>query len=348
MVSLQQKLSYLMLGQKGGKNRLQIIELLKERPYNRNQLADILQLNYRTIKHHIDVLLKNDLISQSKTIGYGEIYYLTPEMEGNMSILETIHKKLEQSRKLKNFTNRSKFYQQLLERTNNAMIITDHDLQVFFWNESASRIFGYTREEIIGGILPIFSDRSLLKTIMGDHTNDITIIDREVQGKHRSGQPIDISVTIDTIKDVNENGIGLSILVSDITDRKRAEEALQRAEEQHRLALRAANMGSWDWDIKTGNLSWSERIEPLFGLRTGEFSGTYNAFLERVHPDDRQRVEDSINICIEEGSDYDIEHRIVWPDGSVRWVHEIGNVIRDEHGIAIRMLGIVRDITSKK
>jgi PAS domain S-box-containing protein len=134
----------------------------------------------------------------------------------------------------------------------------------------------------------------------------------------------------------------------DITKRKQIEEALKRSEERYTLAQRAAKIGSWDWEIKTGNLKWSDPIESMFGFSSGEFGATYKAFLECVHPEDRQYVIDSVNACIKEDKDYDIEHRIVWPDGSVIWVSETGDVIRDENGKAIRMLGVVRNITERK
>jgi PAS domain S-box-containing protein len=130
--------------------------------------------------------------------------------------------------------------------------------------------------------------------------------------------------------------------------RKQAEEELKRSEEHYKLAQRAASIGSWDWDILTGKLHWSDQIEPMFGLAPGEFKATYEEFLECVHPDDRQYVIDSVNACVLEGHEYSIEHRIVWPDGSIHWVAEIGDVIRDRGGEAIRMLGIVRDITERK
>lgn len=134
----------------------------------------------------------------------------------------------------------------------------------------------------------------------------------------------------------------------DITEHKRTEEALKYSEERYKLAQRAANIGSWDWNIQTGDLEWSETIEPMFGFGPGKFGATFEAFLECVHPKDRQDIIDSVNACVDKGNDYDIEHRIIWPDGSVRWVLETGDVIRDKDNKAIRMLGIVQDITRRK
>lgn len=150
--------------------------------------------------------------------------------------------------------------------------------------------------------------------------------------------------TVENIEFLEELGHILGIVV----ERKRAEESLKYSEERYALAQRVANIGSWDWDIRTGKLKWSEEIEPMFGFAPGKFEGSYETFLECVHPQDRQHVVDSVNACIEEGKDYDIEHRIVLSDGTVRWVLETGNVVRNENNKAIRMLGIVKDVTERK
>jgi two-component system nitrate/nitrite sensor histidine kinase NarX len=134
----------------------------------------------------------------------------------------------------------------------------------------------------------------------------------------------------------------------EVSERRQAEKALKHSEERYALAQRAAHIGSWDWDICTGDLYWSEQIEPMFGFETGRFGASYEAFLESVHPEDRQFVMDAVDASVETGEDYAIEHRIVWPDGTVRWVSETGDVIRGESGQAIRMLGIVQDITARK
>lgn len=163
------------------------------------------------------------------------------------------------------------------------------------------------------------------------------------------------------IKQVEKEGRTLSFMVTpvpeagyvniygrDITERRQSEEALTRSEQRYSLAQRAANIGSWDWNILTGELVWSEQIEPMFGFAKGKFDRTYQAFLDCIHPEDRQFVIDSVEACIEHGEDYAIEHRIVWPGGAVRWISETGDVVRDEHGKATRMLGIVQDVTRRK
>jgi PAS domain S-box-containing protein len=150
------------------------------------------------------------------------------------------------------------------------------------------------------------------------------------------------------LKDSEAKVIGLILTISDVTKRVRAEQALKQSERRYALAQRAANIGSWDWDIKTGDLYWSDCIEPMFGFKRGEFEATYEAFIRTVHPNDREYVVDSVNACINDGKDYAVEHRIVWPDGTVRWVSEMGDVVRDKNGNAIRMHGAVRDITARK
>ena len=134
----------------------------------------------------------------------------------------------------------------------------------------------------------------------------------------------------------------------EITDRKKIEDKLKESEARYKLAQEAARIGTWDWNIKTGNLIWSDEIEHLFGLKKGEFKNRYNDFVNSIHPDDKQKVLKAIDRCIEAKESYDVQHRIVWPDGSIHWVREIGNVIRDENQMALRMLGIVQDITEQK
>ena len=140
----------------------------------------------------------------------------------------------------------------------------------------------------------------------------------------------------------------IALRLGRIVERMRAQNNLRTSEERYALAQQSANVGSWDWDIQTGDLYWSQQIEPLFGFEPGGFGATYEAFLECVHPDDRQFVIESVNACVLDGEDYAVEHRIVWPDGTIHWVAETGDVVRDAGGQALRMLGVVQDITDRK
>jgi diguanylate cyclase (GGDEF)-like protein/PAS domain S-box-containing protein len=109
-----------------------------------------------------------------------------------------------------------------------------------------------------------------------------------------------------------------------------------------------ARIGTWDWDIDTNRLYWSEAIYAMFGHAVGAVTPSYELFCASVHPDDRERVRAGELRCIETGENHDEEYRVVWADGSVRWLRETGNVIKNAHGVAIKMMGVVRDITEEK
>ena len=107
-------------------------------------------------------------------------------------------------------------------------------------------------------------------------------------------------------------------------------------------------MGNWEWNIGKNELYWSDQIYRIFGLIPQEFGATYEAFLNAVHPDDRELVKKSVNDAVYEKMPYDIDHRILLPDGSERVVHEQAEVFFDDAGRAIKMIGTVQDITERK
>jgi diguanylate cyclase (GGDEF)-like protein/PAS domain S-box-containing protein len=109
-----------------------------------------------------------------------------------------------------------------------------------------------------------------------------------------------------------------------------------------------ARIGTWDWDIDTNHLYWSDAIYGMFGYALGEVTPSYELFCNAVHPDDRARVRAGELRCIETGENHDEEYRVVWPDGTLHWLRETGNVVKDELGTPIKMMGVVRDITEEK
>ena len=129
--------------------------------------------------------------------------------------------------------------------------------------------------------------------------------------------------------------------------RAEAEVRLRESDARLRLAVDAADAGMWDWDVAAGSVNWSPGCYTIFGLAEGEFAGTAAAFDRLVHTDDRERVWHAVETAVAERTKYEADFRVVRPDGSVRWVTNVGRALYDDSG-PVRMLGIVTDITSRK
>ena len=130
--------------------------------------------------------------------------------------------------------------------------------------------------------------------------------------------------------------------------RRRAEDAARRSAETLSLALEASQMGTWDWDIATGELDWSDRCKAIYGIPASE-PMNYGRFLRALHPDDRSATDAAITHALAAKAPHDLEYRAVWPDGSVHWVSAKGRAFYDEaSGRPVRMAGSARDITARR
>ncbi|MES9967456.1 MAG: PAS domain-containing protein, partial [Sedimenticola sp.] len=148
------------------------------------------------------------------------------------------------------------------------------------------------------------------------------------------------------LKPFNERELTLTIEMA--LFKHKVEQRLAESHAHLEEAQRVGQMGSWDWNITQNTLHWSKEIYRIFGIKEKEFDATYEAFLNTVHPDDRQTVINSVDATLKGGQPYSIDHRIVVPDGSIKIVHEQAEVQYDEEGCAIRMTGTVQDITESR
>lgn len=151
-----------------------------------------------------------------------------------------------------------------------------------------------------------------------------------------------------TIRDENGKPLRMIGVVLDVTEQKLIEEALQRSERRLLLALDSGNMGIWEWDLETGRFEWSEGHFTLLGYKAGEVEPSYDAFRNRVHPEDLSRQQRVVGRALKEHKDYVCEFRVIWPDGSLHWLEARGRYIYDEDGRATRMLGVLIDIDRQK
>jgi len=134
----------------------------------------------------------------------------------------------------------------------------------------------------------------------------------------------------------------------DITERKKAEKEFKRLNDRISTATSASQVGIWDWDIVNNQLVWDNQMYILYGLKIGDLPRAYEAWLNGVHPDDRDFSNAITQQAIHGEIEYDTEFRVVWPDGSVHWLKAAGQVFFDENNTPIRMVGVNFDITERK
>ncbi len=127
----------------------------------------------------------------------------------------------------------------------------------------------------------------------------------------------------------------------------RAEQRSRELSEQLHAAVEVGGLGTWRWNLTTGQMVWDERLEALFGLPSGGFDGSFEMFVSLLHPDDRDLVVATVDDAVAGASTYRVEHRVVWPDGSVHWHARVGGVTLAEHGDVTGTVGCVMDITDR-
>ncbi|PYT04915.1 MAG: hypothetical protein DMF65_01205, partial [Acidobacteria bacterium] len=222
-------------------------------------------------------------------------------------------------------------------------ILFDRDWRYLYINEAAVQSMGRPREQIIGRTLwEIFPD----------------IVGTEVDRQYHRAMDERLFVNFDfhylTTDTWWENRFypapeGLSVFATDITERKRAEEKLRQSESQLAEAQRLAHIGSWNWDLQSNVLSWSDELYRIFGVDPHAFNPAYEEFVtEFVHPQDRALVRDIIESSIKAREPFSFYNRIFRPDGEERVIHARGDIVSDEHGKPIRMFGTAQDVTERK
>lgn len=243
--------------------------------------------------------------------------------------------------------------EQIIKRAVDAIVSINSDQLIVSYNEAAQRMFGYTRDEVIGQplafILPQGTENKhaamVRKFSASQETGKWMGNRKEIRGLRKNGEEFfaEGSITKQEIAD----GVEFTVILQDVTSRKQAEQAIQESKDRLEDAQRIAHLGHWNWDIASSALTWSPEIYRIFGLNELDFTPTYESFLSRVHPDDCPIVEKSVGQAFE-GKPYSIEHRIILPDGTERYVNERGEVKFNEDGEPLSMAGTVHDITDKK
>ncbi|GEM_PF-1552602 len=214
------------------------------------------------------------------------------------------------------------------------------------------QIFGYTTllpewnyQMFLEHVLP--EDRKEVDNKFGQALAKSTDWDFECRIKRNDGEIRWIWAQGKPRFDAQKGAVTLIGLVQDITGRKQVAEMLRISNEWLNLAQNAAGTGTWNWDILTGKLSWSEGFYKLFGLPAAA-AANFETWLAVLYPDDRRLARENIDLSIKEKLPLYSDYRIVLPDKQVRWINASGKTFYDETGKPVRMCGICMDITERK
>jgi len=218
------------------------------------------------------------------------------------------------------------------------------DFRWVYANEAAERIVGKPRDWFVGRLLleemPANRDEGLFDAYARvvetgkPWTSEFTY-------QHEG---VDVFIRVIAAK----VGDGFAVTFADLSESRRAELQVRGNEERLRLAFAAGGLAAWEWDITSGQVTWSDSLLDANGLRQQGFGGTFQDFLQLVHPDDRLEVEAALKRAMTGDADYAAEFRMLKPDGSIRWTSTRGRVVRDESGQAVRMVGYDADVTEQR
>ncbi len=231
-----------------------------------------------------------------------------------------------------------------------AIIVTETDGRIVLWNRQAEVLYGWKQDEVIGrlvsDVLVALPDHDraeeILETVRAGEiwAGDFTVL-------RRDGESLRVRVTDRPIRDE----AGATVLIvgasENVAEQRLLEQRAADLTEHLRLALDAGELGTFRWDMATGATQWDAKIEAQFGLETGSFDGTFEMWVGLLHPDDRAHVLQTVDTAVATHQRYTVEHRVVWPDGTVRWLQGAGQTTVDLAGNVTGTIGCTRDVTQE-
>ena len=235
-----------------------------------------------------------------------------------------------------------------IEQAGDAIYWIDADARIFRVNEAACHLFGCSEDELtsltVFDIYPEYKKEDWRE--YWENLNEAGVLQFETYHKNKRGDLVPVEIRANQIE--FEGKTLVCHFARDITRRRAIEESFRKNRALLAESQRLAHLGSWELNLVTNELSWSDEIYRIFGLSPQEFGANFEAFMASVHPEDRASINQALDATLYHNKPYDVEHRIILPNRSVRIVIEKAEVSYNDAGEPIRMIGTVQDITDLK
>ena len=288
-----------------------------------------------------------------------ELYASCMQYQGCQAIYGTIidityRKQIEEAR-----YQSERMYRLIAENMRDVICIIDFDTMSFrYMSPSIELLIGYSVEEIMVRtvtevLTPDISNR--IKEIMRNHLKEFMdnpdspeYFTTRAEIRCKNGSSISTDIVTSFLADNATGSVEVLCVIRDITERTRSEETARRSEKSLNEAQKLARIGSWDLNLITNHLEWSDVIYQIFEIDPSTFKASYEDFLDAIHPDDRERVNLAYTTSVKTKTPYQIEHRLLMSDGRIKYVLEQCETKYDSHGNPLSSLGTVQDITERK
>jgi PAS domain S-box-containing protein len=242
-----------------------------------------------------------------------------------------------------------KHFEYLTKFANDIIVVTDEAGNIVEANERAEKTYGYSREELLGLRVTDLRDATEDPAVFAGQAKQLQAAGSllyETVSRRKDGTifPVEVSARLITVEGVRY----MQGISRDISERKRAEEALRKSETLLKESQQMAHIGSWELDLKSNILFWSDENYRIFEIDPTRFGASYEAFLNAVHPDDREWVNRAYTDSVQNKTPYTIVHRLQFPDRRVKFVQEWCETFYDESGQPLRSIGTTQDVTARQ
>lgn len=240
-------------------------------------------------------------------------------------------------------------FEQTLDTMQLGVTITDLHGTIIYTNLADARMHGYSREDLLGKDIRIFAPKGTGRPLSTAKIDAMKRWARDTRNVRKGGEAFQVRLLSDVLRDREGSPVAVVTTCEDITQRKRAEQALKESEERYALAMQGARDGLWDWNLKTGEVYYSSRWKAMLGYGEGELGATPDVWLERVHPEDAPGLKADLSAHREDRvPELYSEHRVRRQDGEYLWVLVRGIAERDPAGVPYRIVGSLSDISARK